>query len=110
MYDWELDVQYSWVSCIYRVEEADLLVNAIDPIIVDGFVTISILGFKKKNKRKGGSVPDLKGDSSFQADLTWEMKQLNGCEVLGETNKREIFLKNLQFGGSSNTVSQIQLN
>lgn len=50
MYDWELAVQYSSVSCIYHVEEADLLVNAIDPIIVDGFVTISILGFNKKIK------------------------------------------------------------
>lgn len=38
------------MSCIYHVEEADLLVNAIDPIIVDGFVTISILGFNKKKK------------------------------------------------------------
>lgn len=63
------------MSCIYHVEEADLLVNAIDPIIVDGFVTISILGFNKKKKRQCGSVPDPKGDSSFQADLTWEMRQ-----------------------------------
>lgn len=77
------------MSCIYHVEEADLLVNAIDPIIVDGFVTISILGFNKKKKRKENVAACQIQKEIVLSRLIlpgrWS-SQLNGYEVLDETN------------------------
>lgn len=76
------------MSCIYHVEEADLLVNAIDPIIVDGFVTISILGFNKKIKENVSACQIQKETVLSRLILPgrWS-SQLNGYEVLDETNK-----------------------